>query len=191
MARLFALFLYLAVASAVQPLVNLGYTQYQGTPIPAGITQWLGMRYAAPPVGNLRFKGPEDPPFNTTIQDASNHGLICIPTASTYNSNKTSEDCLFVDVYAPSDASSWSRLPVYVFIQGGGFNSNANPNFNGTGLILASDMNIVVVTFNYRVGPYGFLASQQVQKDGNANAGLLDQRKLFEWVQKYIRNVRR
>lgn len=54
----------------------------------------------------------------------------------------------------------------------------------------ASDFNIVVVSFNYRVGPYGFLASKEVQANGDLNVGLKDQRKVFEWVQKYIRAVR-
>lgn len=117
------------------------------------------------------------------------HGPICLATSQINLTNTTSEDCLFLDVYAPSNATAGTRLPVFVFIQGGGFNLNANPNFNGTGLILASQMNIVIVTFNYRVGPYGFLASQQVADNGNLNAGLLDQRKVFEWVQSYIYKV--
>ena len=50
-------------------------------------------------------------------------------------------------------------------------------------------MNIVIVTFNYRVGPYGFLASQEVEDNGNINVGLLDQRKVFQWVQQYIYKV--
>lgn len=95
----------------------------------------------------------------------------------------TSEDCLFLDVYAPSNATTNSKLPVYVFIQGGGFNSNGNANYSGTGLVTASGNNIVVVMFNYRVGPYGFLT------DGNEiepNNGLFDQRKVLEWVQDNI-----
>lgn len=54
----------------------------------------------------------------------------------------------------------------------------------------ASDRNIVFVSFNYRIGLYGFLASEDVKNDGDLNAGLLDQRKLFEWVQKHISQVR-
>lgn len=73
---------------------------------------------------------------------------------------------------------------MFVFIQGGGFSTNSNPNFNGTGLIRASGNNIIVVTFNYRVGPYGFLTNG---KDLQGNNGLHDQRKAMEWVQKYIR----
>jgi carboxylesterase type B len=98
-----------------------------------------------------------------------------------------SEDCLFLDVYAPTGAAAnRSNLPVYFFIQGGGFATNSNPNYNGSGLILASDYNIVVVNFNYRVGPYGFLASQEILANGSINNGLKDQRKALEWVQKYI-----
>lgn len=98
-----------------------------------------------------------------------------------------SEDCLYLAVYAPSSAKVTSKLPVFVFIQGGGFNSDANPNLNGTGLIQASDSNIVVVTFNYRVGPWGFLASSSSETGvPTANNGLLDQRKVFEWVQNNI-----
>lgn len=67
--------------------------------------------------------------------------------------------------------------------QGGGFNTLSNPNLNGTQL---ASHDIVVVTFNYRVGLFGFLASQEIQADGNINAGLLDQRKVLQWVQKYI-----
>lgn len=51
-------------------------------------------------------------------------------------------------------------------------------------------MNVVVITFNYRVGPYGFLASKEVVEDGDLNVGLLDQRKALEWVQQHIANVR-
>lgn len=79
--------------------------------------------------------------------------------------------------------------PVYVFIQGGGYASNASPNLNGTKIVEAGDHDIVVVTFNYRVGPWGFLASKEVKADGDLNAGNLDQRWLLQWVQKYIHNV--
>lgn len=97
--------------------------------------------------------------------------------------NVTSEDCLYLDVFAPSNATNTSALPVFFFIQGGGFVNNANPNINGRGLIMASEHNMVVVTSNYRVGPYGFLSGTEVTSQNN---GLKDQRKALEWVQKYI-----
>lgn len=112
---------------------------------------------------------------------------MCIATGTGSISASQSEDCLYLAVYAPSKATSSSKLPVFIFIQGGGFNSNANPNLNGAGLIEASGHNIIVVTFNYRVGPWGFLASSGSSSgQPTANNGLRDQRKALEWIQKYI-----
>jgi carboxylesterase type B len=101
----------------------------------------------------------------------------------------TSEDCLFLDVFTPRYASSNTRLPVYFWIQGGGFNANSNADYNGAGLIKASGFNILVVTFNYRVGPYGFLASKEIQEGGSLNNGLKDMIKALQWVQEYIYKV--
>lgn len=66
-AILFACFLQ---SNAVEPLVDVGFTRYLGTALPNGVTQWLGMRFAAPPLGNLRFRAPEDPPTNRSLQTA-------------------------------------------------------------------------------------------------------------------------
>lgn len=79
---------------------------------------------------------------------------------------------------------------MYLFIQGGGFNSDSSPNLDGTSLIEAGDHDMIVVDFNYRVGPWGFLASKEVKADGDLNAGLLDQRFVLQWIQKYIHLVR-
>lgn len=83
-----------------------------------------------------------------------------------------------------------SKLPVWVYIQGGGYAANSNSNYNGTDVVQQSGNNIILVNFNYRVGALGFLASEKVRADGDLNAGLLDQRKLLQWVQKYISKVR-
>ncbi|KAK0730976.1 Alpha/Beta hydrolase protein [Lasiosphaeris hirsuta] len=172
-----------SLALCVNPLVNLTYSQYIGQPLANGITQWLGIRYAAPPLGDLRFAPPQDPPFSATPLVAKKQGKFCLKTNGNPYTTATSEDCLFLDVYAPSNATAQSKLPVFVFIQGGGFNSNSDPNINGTGLIMASNNSIIFVTFNYRVGPYGFLTDG---KNTTANNGLRDQRKVLEWVQKHI-----
>lgn len=81
------------------------------------------------------------------------------------------------------------KLPVFFWIQGGGFAVNSNANYNGTGLIKASGNNMVVVTFNYRVGPYGFLAGEEIEKGASLNNGLKDQRKALKWVQQHISKV--
>ncbi|KAJ5121216.1 CAZyme family CE10 [Penicillium bovifimosum] len=188
-----AVFLYrfysllsLVSASAV---VDLGYTSYEGRTLSNGVTQWLGMRFAAPPVGNLRFAAPQDPLSVGEIQQATQHGSICIPTAGSEGQAVpagTSEDCLFLDVFAPTSAVGSKKLPVFFWIQGGGFAANTNANYNGSGLIEASGNNMVVVTFNYRVGPYGFLAGDEVEKGASLNNGLKDQRKALKWVQRHI-----
>lgn len=115
-------------AVAVDPTVQLSYATYKGTALPNGITQWLGLRYAAPPIGDLRFCAPRDPTTeNSTLIEADSHGPYCLGTGSGPPSNVSAEDCLFLDVYSPSNATN-SSLPVYFFIQGGGFNTNSNPN---------------------------------------------------------------
>lgn len=104
-----------------------------------------------------------------------------------------SEDCLYIDVYTPrsteTDSCATSEsdgLPVMIWIQGGAFVQQYNPNYNGTGIVEASDGNVIVVTFNYRVGPYGFLASDELLQEGNLNLGIHDQRAAISWVQDHI-----
>ncbi|KAL1638810.1 hypothetical protein SLS58_008515 [Diplodia intermedia] len=176
----------LAVVLAVDPAVSLDYAAYHGTQYANGITEWLGLRYAAPPLGDLRFAAPQDPLAAVGVTIANQHGPLCIATGASPSVTTTSEDCLFLDVYAPSNATQYSKLPVYFYIQGGGLNANTNPNYNGKGLIQAAGGDIVVVTFNYRVGPYGFLAGDEVAKGGSLNNGLKDQIKALQWLQKYI-----
>lgn len=187
--------------------VDLGYSVYRGKAFKDGTSQWLGMRYAAAPVGQLRFAAPIGPPLTKKVQPAMavsrgasvsldeiyltlQKGPRCLSTHPAVTGGPIldgqSEDCLFADVYAPANANNRSNLPVYVFIQGGGFNENSGTN-NGRALLRASDLSIVIVTFNYRVGPFGFLASKEVQKNGSLNNGLKDQRQMLYWIQRHIR----
>lgn len=101
-------------------------------------------------------------------------------------SSGDSEDCLTLDVYAPADATPESKLPVWFYIPGGGYAINSTPRVNGTGVIETSGHSIIYVYVNYRVGVYGFLASEKIRQNGDLNAGLLDQVKALQWVQKYI-----
>jgi carboxylesterase type B len=176
-----------APAESDQNVVDLGYAKYQGESMPNGISHWLGIRYAAPPLGELRFQEPQDPWQEDGVQPANKHGLACLAVEDDPNNNETSEDCLFMDVYAPADATEESNYPVYVFLQGGGFAQNSNVNLNGTGLIKAADNKMVVVTFNYRVGMFGFLSGPMVEERASLNNGLKDQRKALEWVQRHIK----
>ncbi|KAH8585317.1 Carboxylesterase, partial [Bisporella sp. PMI_857] len=166
--------------------VNLGYAVYRGTRLSAGVDQYLGMRYAAPPLADRRFRAPVDPVHEEGIQDASTLGPLCIGVGQKISA-ELNEDCLFVNIFTPSKVTLNSNLPVWVYIQGGGYAQNANGNYNGTEVVQKSGYSLILVNFNYRVGALGFLAANEVQRDGDLNVGLLDQRKLLRWVQRYIR----
>ncbi|KAJ3473977.1 hypothetical protein NLG97_g10048 [Lecanicillium saksenae] len=118
--------------------------------------------------------------------DPNQFGNICLGDGVGPDA-RFGEDCLFVNVFKPSNATSTSKLPVWVFIQGGGYARNDNGNYNGSEVIRSTGGNVIFVNFNYRTGVLGFLASEKVRQDGALNAGLLDQRLLLKWVQKYIR----
>lgn len=126
------------------------------------------------------------PPTSTTVQSASAFGPICLGISVALPNTAESEDCLFVNVWAPEGTNTTSNLPVWLFIQGGGYVSNSNANWDGAEVVQKSGNNIVFVNFNYRVAMWGFLASAKVADDGNLNAGLLDQRFLMQWVKSNI-----
>ncbi|KAF9885872.1 hypothetical protein FE257_012250 [Aspergillus nanangensis] len=188
------LFLFLPLLSShyvcglpPSPIVDLGYSRYRGIRLPAGIDEYLGMRYAAPPLGDLRFRSPRDPVSTPGVQDVAKASSISADQVPNQNiTAKFAEDCLFINVFTPSNATADSKLPVWVHIQGGGYARNDNGNFNGTKIIQESGLDFIFVNFNYRVGAFGFLASEYIRDDGDLNVGLLDQRKALEWVQKHI-----
>ncbi|GAB1311304.1 Carboxylic ester hydrolase [Madurella fahalii] len=166
--------------------VDLNYTTYEGVQLPNGVNAFLGMRYAAPPLGNLRWRAPVEPAWTGTVEQATEFPPICLGIGTSYPSAGQDEDCLFVNVWAPSNATAQSKLPVWLFIQGGGYVANTNANWNGAEVVEKSGHNVVLVNFNYRVGLWGFLASERVRGDGDLNAGLLDQRMLMTWVKAHI-----
>ncbi|KAF1985151.1 alpha/beta-hydrolase [Aulographum hederae CBS 113979] len=184
---LFSLFSQLSFA--IEPLVQSSYGPVQGTARNDKTIDWLGLRFGAPPVGDLRFSAPVDPtpsPDNKTFV-ANQFGSVCVSTPSNPDDTTRSEDCLFLNIFAPQNATRNSNLPVYFFLQGGGFASNAAPNWNGSGLVIASGYNMIVVQPNYRVGLYGFLAGEEIKKGGSVNNGIKDQIKALEWVKKNIK----
>lgn len=167
------------------PTVDLGYSVYEGTTQSNGQNEFLGIRYAAPPLGNLRFRKPQAPLKTNGVQPAKKFGPVCYGVGNGLASG-FGEDCLFLNVWAPSDATPNSKLPVFFWIQGGGYCYNINANYNGSDLVKSTGNKMVFVGINYRVGPFGFLASEKVQKDGDLNAGFLDERFALQWVQSFI-----
>ncbi|KAJ6566962.1 Alpha/Beta hydrolase protein [Mycena capillaripes] len=180
---------YLALATAA-PLstVTLDYGTFTGsTDTTNGLIYFRGIRYADPPVGSLRWKAPVSPPSkNLGKVDASSFAFACIGTTQTDSGPTTSEDCLFGNVYIPITATATSALPVLVFFHGGGFESGRTSKYPPENLVGGGKENLLLATFEYRLGQFGFLAGTPVHDNGALNAGLLDQKAVLQWVQRYI-----
>ena len=162
-----------------------------------GVTSFLGIPFAAPPLGNLRWRPPQPAgPWKGTRR-ADHFGASCmqdemgvrLPWSRGFmTQGPISEDCLYLNVWTVSPASS-QRMPVMFWIYGGGFSegSSAVAVYNGANL---ARNGVVVVTINYRVGPLGFLAhpglTAESQQHSSGNYGLLDQIAALNWVHRNI-----
>lgn len=151
-----------------------------------------GIPYAAPPVGNLRWRSPQPVKSWKGVRQTTQYGNDCIqkplPGDAAASGGKMSEDCLVLNVWRPASNPSGKKLPVLVWIHGGGFlnGSAAAPIFDGSAF---ARQGLVVVSFNYRLGRLGFFAhpSLTAAKEGPVgNYGLLDQVAAMRWVQRNI-----
>ena len=155
-----------------------------------GTDQFLGIPYAAPPVGALRWKAPKPAPRWRGIRQSTAYGSRCTQLASGNGPRSDSEDCLYLNVFTPpgSDRSARHRgLPVLVMIHGGGLTTGAGDQHDGS-LIVTTD-HIIVVSINYRLGPFGFLTVPGLgttSSTANGNYGLLDQEAALRWVHRDI-----
>jgi para-nitrobenzyl esterase len=152
---------------------------------------FLGIPYAAPPVGALRWKPPQPPAAWTGVRDATNYGSRCMQSGFfkiAFLDPGQSEDCLTLNVWAPAGKSN-SKLPVMVWIFGGGFVDGGSSEPVTSGEHLASH-GVVVVSMNYRVNIFGFFATHELEQESPQHAagnyGLLDQSAAIHWVQKNI-----
>ena len=141
----------------------------------SGVNEWLGIPYAAPPIGNLRWKPPQPPAPWTGTLEATQFGSECTTTSGTAGS----ENCLFVNVWAPSTATPTSDLPVLVHIHGGGFTGG---NGNADNSLLASTGDEIVVSMNYRLNIFGFLVDDKALGANSGDYGLQDQQFALRWV---------
>jgi para-nitrobenzyl esterase len=157
------------------------------------VNAFLGLPYAAAPVGDKRWKAPEPPTPWKGERDATRFGAHCaqnrIYDDIIFQDKGASEDCLFLNVYTPADATATSKLPVMFWIHGGGYATGASsePRHNGDFLPLRG---VVLVTINYRLGVFGFLATAELAKEANGaagNYGLLDMVAALRWVKANIR----
>ncbi len=165
----------------------------------ADVTVYKGVPFAAPPVGDLRWKAPQPAPAWKGVFHADEFGkAIPQPVAQegefywheyyTGGYAELDEDGLTLDIWCPSDARPGDKLPVIVWIHGGGFRSgwSSEVEFDGDGM---ARRGVILVSVNYRLGVFGFFAHPQVLEENpgsDGNFGLLDQLAALEWVRDNI-----
>ncbi|WP_059036836.1 carboxylesterase/lipase family protein [Gordonia desulfuricans] len=161
---------------------------YRGV-VEGPVTVWRGMRFAAPPIGENRWRRAQPAPVHTEIVEADRPGSVCpqqvIPVVGLGPDAVMDEDCLFLNVWSPS-GSDGPALPVMVWLHGGAYvyGSGSQPLYDGT--VLARTAGIVVVTVNYRIGAFGFADMRTVVDDAESNPALSDVLAALRWVQDNI-----
>jgi para-nitrobenzyl esterase len=155
------------------------------------VREFLGIPYAAPPVGDLRWKAPQPAAHWKDVRDAMQFGAHCaqnrVYADIIFQDDGPSEDCLYLNVYTPASAKAGSGLPVMFWIHGGGYDtgSASEPRYSGDYLPAKG---VVLVTINYRLGIFGFLATTDLEKEAGAagNYGLMDMLAALRWVKENI-----
>ncbi|RJQ68361.1 MAG: hypothetical protein C4519_23270 [Desulfobacteraceae bacterium] len=152
---------------------------------------FLGVPFAKPPVGDLRWKAPQDPEPWTGTRDATQSQSVCVQAemSTTWHSTGQiigNEDCLYLDVYRPKNYHR--NLPVYVYFHGGANRFGGAASYDGS--TLAKDQDIIVVIAQYRLGPLGWLSHPALRTgdafDNSGNFGTLDNIKALQWVRDNI-----
>ena len=168
-------------------VIQTGSGPIQGS-VSQDIREFLGIRYAAPPVGNLRWRPPQTPNKWTHIKNTTQYRARCSAgtTIDLFGTTSTTEDCLFLNVFTPKGVTASSKLPVMVWIHGGGLKDGSANDYNPVKLVRQGDA--IVVTLNYRTNVFGFLALPGLDSEGHdfANYGIMDQQFALKWVKHNI-----
>ena len=159
-----------------------------------GVDKFLGIPYAAPPVGSLRWRPPRPPAPWHGVRSATSLPPACPQLANSNGPRSENEDCLYLSVYTPTDAHAGRghrgrrALPVLFWIHGGGLTTGTGNQHDGT--LMATTNNIIVVSINYRLGVFGFLAlpslSAEARDHASGDYGLLDQEAALRWTHRNI-----
>jgi para-nitrobenzyl esterase len=181
-----------AVADAERPLVAIETGKVRGI-VENGMKSFKGIPYAAPPVGEFRWRPPQPPVGWGSVFDASKFGPACPqPSVEGWNATYASggrEDCLRLNIYTPDKKNE--KLPVMVWIHGGALISGSSQDPTYTPVNLVKN-DVVVVTFDYRLGKLGYFAPQQlideakVKAEPVGNYGTMDQIEVLKWVKRNI-----
>jgi para-nitrobenzyl esterase len=162
-------------------------------PQSAGVRAFKGIPFAQPPVGDLRWREPQPVKNWTGARNADQFGPTCMQRTTPssdywFRGNGMSEDCLYLNVWTPAK-SDRERLPVLVYIFGGGFQNGdgSEPRYDGESM---ARKGIVAVSINYRTNIFGFFSHPELTKESphhaSGNSGLLDQVAALQWVQRNI-----
>ena len=172
--------------SARRPVVPTDKGPVRGL-LQKGSEAYLGIPYAAPPEGHLRWRPPQPATRWRGVRDATQYAPHCAQGESAFGSASASEDCLYLNVFAPDRRHRRHQLPVVVWFHGGSLVGGESDTFDPTDLVRDD---VIVVTVNYRLGALGFLATPglSAEKGGHAgNYGIMDQQAALHWVQRNIR----
>ena len=168
--------------------VKTRYGTFNGFLDKNGVKTWLGIPYAKPPVGKLRWRAPESLKPSDKSFDAKKYGFSACQVVDEYeiaSQNPQSEDCLTLNIWTRGEGKS---KPVMVFIHGGGFQGggSSDPLYSGTNIVTAHD--VVVVSLNYRLNVFGFVnfASIDPAFEDSGYLGLKDQVAALKWIKENI-----
>ncbi|WP_009478403.1 carboxylesterase/lipase family protein [Rhodococcus sp. JVH1] len=153
------------------------------------MSQFLGIPYAAPPVGDLRWRPPASPTPWAEPLDVRTFGSVCAQDTTGlpgFGHFSDTEDCLYLNVFTPAQSEPGRQLPVMVWIPGGGLYCGGSTGYDPSALVLDGD--IVFVSINYRLNVFGFFSHPAINAEGHAsgNYGILDQQCALRWVQHNI-----
>jgi para-nitrobenzyl esterase len=175
-------------AAAAPDIVKVAQGQLHGA-VAGQVASFKAIPFAAPPVGDLRWRPPQAAKPWTGMRDATAYGPMCMQMRKVTGDVKQSEDCLTLNVWTPANFKPGGKLPVMVWIHGGSFTggSGSNAIYDGTHF---AERGVVLVTVNYRLGRLGFFAHPALsaeQPNGPlANYGMMDNLAALEWVQANI-----
>ncbi|KAF8675147.1 DNA polymerase A domain [Rhizoctonia solani] len=177
--------LFLSFANGRSLSVKLPDATYSGYHnSTSGLDVWLGVRYAAPPVGESRWRAAQSISEGNGVINSTTMPVQCIQSQAAWNATNMSEDCLYLNVYSPPNAK---KLPVLVWIHGGSWDHNGAYQFDPTPLINLSGNKFVAVILQYRLGAFGFLSgSESIAQSNGLNVAITDARFALQFVQSNI-----